>query len=167
MSQQTYPGHSPVQSKPEPKEVNPVTQKRYKRQAWWQVTFPVIVVAVIVVALLVLLAVLGGPPALSVVADFSLALLCLLAALPVLAVFAIFGALVFLMTKALGKTPPYTYKAHQFIGNVYRWADDVTDRIANAIIEARIRMNGVSAGLEDIGIEMDIPDEPEGGQRIV
>ena len=101
MSQQTYPGHSPTQSKPEPEEVNPVTQKRYKRQAWWQVTFPVIVVAVIVVALLVLLAVLGGPPALSIVADFSLALLCLLAALPVLVVLAIFGGLVFLMVAML------------------------------------------------------------------
>lgn len=136
--------------------VNPITQKKYKRQAWWQVTFPVVLVTVLVVAAVVLLIVLGGPQAISIVADYSLSLLCLLAVLPTLIGVALFGGLVYLMTKALGKTPPLTYKAQMFIEKVYHWVDEATDRVAGVVINATSKMAGVEAAMHEAGIDMDM-----------
>jgi hypothetical protein len=58
-----------------PPEVNTETVARFRRQAWWQITFPVLAVTLLAVAGVVLLIVLGGPAAVSIVADYSLWLL--------------------------------------------------------------------------------------------
>lgn len=144
--------------------VNPVTQKKYKQQAWWQVTFPVVLVTILLVAAVVVLIILGGSQAVSIVADYSLVLLCLLAALPVLLVVALFGGLVYLMAKALGKTPPLTYKVQMFIEKVYHWVDEATDRVAGVVINASSKMAGVEAAMHEAGInlDMDPADTPPG-----
>lgn len=160
MSNNTYPNINNVYEEQFTPKVNPVTQEQFKRQSWWQVAFPVLVVAALAVLAVVLLIILGGPPALSIVADFSLILLSLIAVLLVLVVLALFGGLVYLMSKLISKTPPYTYKAQMFVENVYRWVDEATDRVADVVIQARAKAAGVNTAMREAGIDIDDVDDP-------
>lgn len=146
--------------------VEPAVTTAYKRHAWWRVTFPVVAAAVLGVVGLVLLIVLGGPIAVSAVARYAGILLTILLGLPILlVVIALFGGLVWVMSKALEKTPPYTRKAHNFVGTVYRVTDDATDRVVDVVINARSAMSGVDTALREAGIEIDLPEEAEEPQR--
>lgn len=124
-------------------EVNPVTQQRFRRQSFAQVTLPVVAFAVLGVAGIVLLIVLGGPPAVSVVADFASILLILLALLPLLILLGVFGGLAYLLIKAIGGTPPLTFKVQMFLQRVYQVVDEATDRVANVVIEMESRIAGM------------------------
>ncbi len=147
----------PPDTAPPPPQGNPVTLARFRREAWWQVTFPILMVALLAIAALVLLIVLGGPAAVSVVADYSLALLIILALLPILIVLALVGGLVYLVSVLIRSVPPYTHKAQQFMEQVYKWVDRQTDRLAGAVITIRSAL----AGLSVIGRQ---PEQP-GGSR--
>ena len=57
-----------------PDERNPETAARFRREAWWQITFPVLAATVISMALVVLVIVLGQQDITSIVADYSLIL---------------------------------------------------------------------------------------------
>jgi hypothetical protein len=120
-----------------PPEVNTETVARFRRQAWWQVTFPVLAVTLLAVAGVVLLIVLGGPAAVSIVADYSLWLLIALGLVIAIVPLAIAGGLAYLMFKLIAGTPPITYKVQTFLGKVYEAVDSVTDRIANVVITVR------------------------------
>lgn len=128
------PGPAPAEPPP---EVNTETVARFRRQAWWQVTFPVLAVTLLAVATVVLLIVLGGSEAISVVADYSLWLLAVLAVLLTVVPLALAGGLAYLMFKLIGGTPPITYKVQQFTEKVYEGADAITDRIASVVITVR------------------------------
>lgn len=163
MSDGSHPDFYPQQFEP---KVEPIVDARYKRQAWWRVTFPVVLAAVLAVVFLVLLIVLGGPTAISVVARYATILLVVLLGFPLLLVtLGLFGGLVWMMSKALEKTPPYTRKAHDFVGNVYRFTDDATDRVVDVVINTRSTMSGVNTALRELGIKTDLPDEAEEPHR--
>jgi hypothetical protein len=128
-----------------PPEVNTETVARFRRQSWWQVTFPVLFITLLAVAGVVLLIVLGGPAAVSIVADYSLWLLITLAMAMAIIPLAIAGGLAYLMFKLIAGTPPITYKVQAFMEKVYKGADDITDRIANVVITVRSVLVGAGA----------------------
>lgn len=161
MSQLDNPDPDVFDEQFEPR-VKPTSQERYKRQAWWQVTFPVLLTAILGIVLLVLLIVFGGREAIAVVAHYSTILFALLVALPILLILAAIPiALVWLMSKALSKTPPFTHKAQLFTQGVYRWVDDATDKVAGAVIEVKSRMAGVEQGLREAGIDLEGAEAPD------
>jgi hypothetical protein len=160
MAQDTQPASQPLIRIPP--TGNPRTQERFRRQSWWQVVFPVVVVSALSVAALVLLLVLGGPGGVSVVADYSLVLLVILALLGGLLVLALLGGLAYLITRLIGTIPPYTYAVQTTMQQVYEWVDRQTDRIAQAVITARSAMAGVEYYLRKQGIEPAAPDVQPG-----
>ncbi len=142
MTDNPPPGAASPQTPP---QGNPETLARFRRETWWQVTFPVLLVALLAIAALVLLIVLGGPAAVSVVADYSLALLVILALLPILIVFALAAGLVYLVSLLIRKVPPYTHKAQQFVQRASDWVDQQTDRLAGTVITIRSALAGLGA----------------------
>lgn len=137
---------------------------RFRREAWWQVTFPVIVAALLAVAGVVLTIVLGGPAGASVVADYSLVLLIILNLIGGLITLAIFAGLAYAVTALLRATPPYTNAAQQFVDRIYRWIDHQTDRLAHVVIVVRSTLVGLSSYLRRRGIiPEDEPEQPPAG----
>ena len=136
--------------------------KRHKKEAWWQVTFPVLVITLLSITAVILTYVLGkeqGAP--SIVADYALILLIILGLLGGLIVLAPVVALIFGISALIKKTPPYTSKAQSFMRDVYEWVDDMTDRIANIIILARSALAGVNAYLQAQGIILPRDNAPQ------
>src|SRR5512138_2678207 len=88
-----------VQSQPKPgprfspTARNPKTEARFRRQSWWQITFPVLAVTVLVLGCVVGLFFMTGTPGVSVIADYSVILL----SLPVLVI----GLIALVVTIAL------------------------------------------------------------------
>lgn len=153
----TAPQLGQPDAKPAP--IHSESLSRFRREAWWQVTFPVVVTALLAVAAVVLTIVLGGPAGASVVADYSLVLLIILNLIGGLITLAIFAGLAYAITALLRATPPYTNAAQQFVDRVYRWVDHQTDRLAHVVIVVRSTLVGLSSFLKQRGIIPD--DEPE------
>lgn len=160
MSQQAPP--TPAMAQPdEPHE----SYKRFKRQAWWQITFPVLLIALLSVGAVVYLGILSfgggsGEPA-SILADFALGLLILLWLVGGLILLAIVGGLVYLMTLLIQKTPPYTAGAQRIARQVYDRVDEWTDKIASVAITARAALTGLEYFLKKNGIIPDVDHRPE------
>lgn len=139
-----------------PETGNPRTLARFRREAWWQITFPVVLVAVLSIGGLVYLLLRGGPPAVSIVADYSLILLIILALVAgLIGILAVFG-LIYAVSLLIQKTPPYTYAVQQLVEKIYRWVDKQTDRIAGVVITARSVLVGINYYLRTQGI---IPED--------
>lgn len=146
-----------------PTAFNPETARRFRREAWWQVTFPVVAVSLLAVAAVVLVLAVGGPGAASVVADYSLILLAIPNLIGGLVVLAIFAGLAYLFSALIRSTPPYTFVAQDFMKRVYEWVDRQTDRIAHTVILARSALAGLQFYLKQQGFIPDTgpADEPE------
>lgn len=134
---------------------NPLTQARFRRQSFAQIALPVIATAVVGVAGVVLLIVLGGPPAVSVVADYASILLIVLALLPLLILLGVFGGLAYLLIKAIGGTPPLAFKVQVFLQRIHDVVDEATDRVAGVVIEVESRLAGMQAARGGDGRETD------------
>lgn len=135
------------QAMPTEPKGDPDTLARFRRQTLWGVTVPVVVVALLMIAAVVLLIVLGGPGAVSIVADYALILLVLACIVPVLLGLALWGGLAFLTGKLVKTVPPYSYKLRRVMEKVYETVDRITDRIASIFITVESAMAGVSAAL--------------------
>ncbi len=135
------------QAPPVKPQGDPERLARFKRQTLWEVTIPVVLVALLMVAAVVLLIVLGGPGAVSIVADYATILLVLACIVPVLLGLGLWGGLAFLTGKLIKTVPPYSEKLHQLLEKVYQFVDRVTDRIASVFITVESAMAGVSAAL--------------------
>ncbi len=148
-------------------EGNPITLRRHRREVWWQITYPMLMVVVLAVAGLVLLVVLGGPPAVSVVADYALALLVIVSVLPVLIVLALAVGLVYAITVLIHSAPPYSYKAQQIAQRVYKWVDEQTDRLAGVVITIRSALIGISTFLrqQEEGVGGDASSKTQPGSE--
>ncbi len=134
-----------------PTERNPVTAAQFRREGWWQITFPVVMVVLLSVLALVLIGVLGGPGTASVVADYSLGLLIILALIAGLLVLLLAFGAIYLVSLLIQKTPPYTYVAQKAIQRVYEWVDRLMNRIANVIILVRSTLAGLKHYLKQQG----------------
>lgn len=142
------------------RRVHSTSLARFRREAWWQVTFPVVAAAVLALAAVVLVLALGGGQAASVIADYSLILLILANAVLGLILLAMLGGLIYLITALLRATPPYTNAAQQFAERIYHWVDKQSDRIAHVVIVVRSTAVGISTYLRRQGI---IPDSDKAG----
>ncbi len=156
--------HSPLQAnrsaRPSPRRVRSKSLARFRRESWWQVTFPVIAASVLALAAVALVIVLGGPQAASVVADYSLILVILANLILGLVSLVVLAGLIYLITALLQATPPYTNAAQQFMERVYRWVDRQTERIARVVIVIRSTLVGINTYLRSQGI---IPGGEETG----
>jgi hypothetical protein len=129
-------------------ERNPETHKKYRQEAFWQITFPVLlgVIALLAVSGVMIWAGLSGSGNLSKWADVSLIWLIL----PVLVVFLLFlavlGALVYAVILLLQVLPRYTYKAHQ----AFEAASGLVKRGSDAATEPVMRAASTAAGLRTL-----------------
>lgn len=148
-------------------EGNPVTLRRHRREAWWQITYPMLMMVALAVAGLVLLIVLGGPPAVSVVADYALALLVVVSVLPLLITLALAVGLVYAVTALIHSAPPYSYKGQQIAQRVYKWVDAQTDRLAGIVITIRSALIGISTFLrqQEEGVGEDASSKAQPGSE--
>jgi hypothetical protein len=137
---------------PPPVNRNPETAARFRRQSWWQITFPVLVVVLLSIAAVVLLFLLSGSEGTSVVGGYSL----ILVIIPVLIGGLVVLGLLVLLTHWIGRLikaiPPYAYKTQQGTDRVYRWVDKATDHIAGIVIAVRSTLVGINVFLRERGI---------------
>lgn len=159
MSEDTQPEVAPEQA---PAGLTRESIVRFKREAWWQVTFPVVVVAILSVAGLVLLIVLGGRDSISVVADYSLVLLLIPVLLGGLLILALGAVLIYVISALIRAVPPYTGIAQQRMEQIHRKVDEITDWIAGIVISARSLLAGLNVYLRQAGAMPDVePGQPE------
>jgi hypothetical protein len=135
-----------------PVERNPETTARFKRQSWWQITFPVLAVALLSVAAVVLVFLLSGPEGTSVVGSYSLILVIIPTLIGGLVVLGLVIVLTYWIGRLIRAIPPYAYKAQQGTNRVYQWVDRATDRIAGVVIAVRSTLVGVNVFLRERGI---------------
>jgi hypothetical protein len=134
-----------------PTERNPVTTARFRRESWWQIQFPVLLVTLLAIGAVVSLAIWGGADAIHAVSAYSLILLLIPALVMVLLLVGIGGALVYLMFKLLRLLPPYANLAQQELKGVHQWVDQATNRLAGGLIAVRSTMAGINAYLRREG----------------
>lgn len=139
-------------------ERNPITTARFRRETWWQITFPVLAVAIISVVLVVLVVVLGQQPGASIVADYSLMLLIIPSLVCGLIMLVVIAGLSYLTARLIRGMPPYAYTVHRKVAGVHRWVDKTTNRIAGVVITAKGFLVGLDVYLKARGI---IPDTEE------
>lgn len=140
----------------QPTKRNPVTTKRFRRESWWQITFPVLVTALVSLASVALIYILSGKAGVSVAADFSLILVILLNLLLGAFVLALVIGLLYLLLRLLNLLPPYANTAQETMQKVHSKVDQVTDKIAARVITIRSLIVGINVYLKSQGV---IPDE--------
>jgi hypothetical protein len=150
MPENTQPESAPPAGGP-PTERNPVTTARFRRESWWQIQFPVLLVTLLAVGAVVSLAVWGGVDAIHAVSAYSLILLLIPVLVVVLLLVGIGGALVYLMFKLLRLLPPYANLAQQELEGVHQWVDQATNRLAGGLIAVRSTMAGINTYLRHEG----------------
>jgi hypothetical protein len=122
-------------------ERNPVTQKAHRRQVFWQITIPLIVIALLAVAVAVL-ASLSSANTASRWADISLIFLIIPALLVAFLFLAFNAALIFGLVQLLKALPPFALKAQNLAYLVEARVRSMADSLAKPFIRA----NSVSAG---------------------
>ena len=145
MNAQSQPDFSP---RPSLKARNLKTAARFKRQAWWQITFPVIAVAVLLFSGVIALFYLTGPSGVSTTADFSIILLSiptLIIGLIVLVVFIVFTYLAMLLIQRI---PPYAFVAQGYFEKVRNGVVGFMGKITGALIGFLSIISGMSLFLK-------------------
>jgi hypothetical protein len=150
MPENAQPESAPPAGGP-PTERNPVTTARFRRESWWQIQFPVLLVTLLAVGAVVSLAIWGGADAIHAVSAYSLILLLIPVLVVVLLLVGIGGALVYLMFKLLRLLPPYANLAQMELEGVHQWVDKATNRLAGGLIAVRSTMAGINTYLRREG----------------
>ncbi len=127
---------------------NPKTEARFRRQSWWQITFPVLVVTILLFGCVAGLFFMTGVPGLSVVADYSVILLSLPTIIIGLIVLIVTVALIYLVMILLRRIPPYTFVAHQYFDKVHDTVVGFTKKITGAVIGFLSVLSGISLFLK-------------------
>src|SRR5262245_12483464 len=126
--------------------------RRHRRESFWQITFPVVVLALIFIGLTVALYVTRGPQGLSVAADYDAVIvilpMCFLGLLTVVLI----GAIIFGVVWIQGKIPPYTNRAQRIAGMAYRYVDKAMDMITSFAIGGFAIIGGFINTLQKWGI---------------
>lgn len=126
-----------------PTERNPKTAAKYKRESWWQITFPMLLVTLLMAGCLVGLLFWSGEVGVSIVADYSMILLGLPMLIVGIALAAVIIALTVLVGQGMDKIPPYTYVAQKFVVNIQHHVSNVAQTINNVIISIRSFLDGI------------------------
>ncbi len=145
MSTHSHP--DPAQGLPE-KPRNPETTARFKRETWWQITFPVLVVAILSVGAVALLFHLSGEQGTAVVADYSLILIIIPTLLLGLLAVLLIGGSIYVVMQLMAWIPPRTYAVQKVMDTVHKRVDKVTDGIASVVIAVRSALIGINLFLQ-------------------
>jgi hypothetical protein len=126
---------------PPEKQRNPVTQEAHKRQAFWQIYFPMILFGTFVL-IAIILAVLADSAGASKWADISLIYMVSLAMVVFLITFIITVVVAFYTARIIKETPYYF-----FVVQRYAYLLEIRVKsVSNAAVEPFLRMHSYIAG---------------------
>ena len=134
------PGYDPVLPR------NPITHQRHRREVFWQITFPFLVVNLVLLVAAVLVAGLSADNA-STWADISLIWMIIPAMLFSILTTILLAGGVYLTLRLLGILPFYFYKGHNWFLLVNLQVGRIGDRLA----EPFLRVRAWKAGAEALG----------------
>jgi hypothetical protein len=128
-------------------ERNPVTYEAHRRQVFWQITFPFVIVIIIIAALVLitLIAAAGNSSGVSKWADISLIWIILPTLVINLIPLALIGALAYGMIRLIGILPGYARIAQDFLSTVRVKARSYANTAAKPVIKTGSFMAGVKA----------------------
>jgi len=142
---------------------NPRTLARFRRQSWWQITFPMIVLVLVLLGGVAGLFFWQGNSGVSVVADYSLILMILPLLVVGLIGFGVVIGLIYLVILAMKFIPPYTYIAHQKTFDVRDRVSSIANRITGVIIAIRSTLDGFIRYLKERGFLSEVPQDATPG----
>jgi hypothetical protein len=125
---------------------NPLTHQRHRREVFWQVTFPILVVSVVLLLLAVMATGLSTEKA-STWADISTIWLIIPALIFSLLAMILLAALVYLTIKLLHILPFYFFKGH----NWFLLVNVRIGRISDNLAEPFLRLSAWKAGAGALG----------------
>jgi hypothetical protein len=131
---------------------NPETAARFRRESWWQITFPMLILTLALLGGVAGLALGRGQAGVSVVANYSLILFILPLLLGGLIVIAIIVGLIYLVGLAIHWLPPYTYVAHQAAFDIRGRVVGIANWITGVIISVRAMFDGFWSFLQRRGL---------------
>lgn len=114
-------------------EPNPKTQAMHKREVFWQITVPLVLVGALVIAAAVM-AILAGAQGNSKWADISLIALLLIVILLSLVVLAILALLAYGALMLNSKVPPYAHLTQNFFKQVSIKVEEISDLLVEPIL---------------------------------
>jgi hypothetical protein len=138
-----------------PKARNPKTHARFKRESFWEITFPMLVVLFVLIGLVALLIVLAGGSGTSIVADYSLILLFIPLVIMGMPIIALSIWLVTLILKAFNLIPPYTYVAQKGILDIRERVDHISKSITGLIISIQAFFGSIGQFLKEHGLDLE------------
>jgi hypothetical protein len=142
-----------------PTERNPKTLARFRREVWWQITFPMILIVLLMLGGLAGLFFWRGEGGVSVVANYSMILMIIPMLLVGLVVLAIIIGLIYLVVRAIDLIPPYTYVAQKATFSVRDQVKGVANRITGFVIGIRSFLDGIVRFLKERGFVPDISQD--------
>jgi hypothetical protein len=131
-----------------PRARNPKTEARFKRQSWWQITFPVLMVALLLLGSVAALFYFTGIPGTSVTADYSVIVLSIPMLVLGLVVLGIIAALTYLVMLLIQRIPPYTFVLHGYFGQARDTVVGLMGKITGALISFLSILSGISLFLK-------------------
>lgn len=123
---------------------NPITHQRHRREVFWQITFPILLVSLALLLLAVMAAGLSSEKA-STWADISLIWMIIPTLIFTLLTMVILAALVYLTIKLLHILPFYFFKGHNWFLLVNLRVGRVTDGLAEPFVRLRAWKAGAGA----------------------
>lgn len=128
----------PREPKPLP-EPNPVTRKAYRRQSFWQITFPFLLALLILLALVVgtIWAAAGGVGELTRWMDISVIWLLSPQLFFALISLAFLCVMVFLLAKIIAVLPRYTRLVQDYILLTQQVVRSYSDKVAEPVLKIR------------------------------
>jgi hypothetical protein len=142
---------------------NPKTLARFRRETWWQITFPMIVVVLVLLGGVGGLFFWRGAGGVSVVANYSMILMIIPLLVVGLIAFGVVIGLIYLVMEAIRLIPPYTYVAHKATFGVRDRVASIANRITNFVIGIRSFLDGIVHYLKERGFVPDIPQDAAPG----
>ena len=123
---------------------NPITHQRHRREVFWQITFPILVISVILLLLAVMATGLSAEKA-STWADISIIWMIIPALIFSLLTMILLAALVYLTIKLLHILPFYFFKGHNWFLLVNVRIGRIDDRLAEPFVRLRAWKAGAGA----------------------
>lgn len=129
---------------PDPKQRNPIAHEAHRRQAFWQIYFPLIIVGVLVIVAIVL-SILTNDQGASKWSDISLIYMIALAMIAFLITTIILVVSVYYLGKLLKSTPYFFFNLHRYFYVAELRVKDVSNVIAEPFLRIRSFIAGVRA----------------------
>jgi hypothetical protein len=123
---------------------------RHRRESFWQIVFPIVLIALLFIGLAVTLYLTRGAQGVSIAADFALIFIILPFALIGLVVVIIIGAMIYGIHWALKKVPPYTNTAQRYTTMASRTVTNVLDQVTHYLVAVFAMLGGFSNMLEKL-----------------